>query len=547
MEVDSAPGYVRWGSARKRAMAISMKQNAAFPYKEYGRTYGKRGNPESFQYKMYGASFKEADATQKQNRKLNGFIGAGKYRGRPMAGFKGAGKYGLNFLSGNSVAVGLPGSRRIVAGNAGAFAGTGDYGPQLTNQIIQGGNAPMMVNANLGDLSGDVTIAHREFCCDITIVNSTGAAISSPFENRTYELNPGLSSTFPWLSQLAANFTMYDLEGLIFEYRPNSGEFGSSASNQLGKVIMATQYDADAPAFATGLQAQNYAYAMSCKPSVGMLHGVESKNSQQALNQYYVRTGVTQKDKVWTDIGVLQVMTEGIQVPANTTSIIGELWVSYKVKLSRANLTSAIYNRDVSADQFVGRSSAASLGGDTVAYSQLASFDYGQWEFPAGVYSGSDFARRRDSSLGGSLRPRSGLATTVLDFTFPSGIQDGVYLIICALHDAGTLIPALLNATLTGTAGVTVNTATDPPDSTGGLVAMLNDTAAPRSFFGGAMTGVSTYVDWNRSYLCRVRGTGSATSALPLATLTFSLAIPNGVAVNFVVHEVNANLFANTI
>jgi len=52
----------------------------------------------------------------------------------------------------------------------------------------------------------------------------------------------------------------------------------------------------------------------------------------------YVRTGPTDRDKLFTDIGTLQVITEGLP----NAGQVGELWVSYNVKLSRAQLYSTI-------------------------------------------------------------------------------------------------------------------------------------------------------------------------------------------------------------
>lgn len=217
----------------------------------------------------------------------------------------------------------------------------------------------MMVNSG-HDLTGDVYLARREFLGNVTASvtgsNSNTAGVNMPIQSQfsvqSYNINAGLRTTFPWLSQVAKNFTLYEMHGIVFEYKPTCGEFGNMNTNALGKVVMCTQYDPDAPVFTSSVQMENYDYATACKPSEHMLHGVETKHSQRATNMLYVRTGPTSKDEILTDIGDFQIATEGIamNIPPNggvstTYQIpIGELWVAYKVKLSRANIYNATTN-----------------------------------------------------------------------------------------------------------------------------------------------------------------------------------------------------------
>jgi hypothetical protein len=209
----------------------------------------------------------------------------------------------------------------------------------------------MTVNSGR-DLSGDIYLARREFLGNIfatVSVNSNSSAIPIPaqsqFNIQTFNINAGLAGSFPWLSQVAKNFTFYEFEGLIFEYKPLSGEYGNLNTNALGKVVMATQYDPDAPNFGSTIQMENYDYATACKPSEHMLHGVECKKSSRSTNMLYVRTTASTKDEVLTDLGDFQIATEAIPltIPVGALSsqqAIGELWVAYKVRLSRANIFS---------------------------------------------------------------------------------------------------------------------------------------------------------------------------------------------------------------
>jgi len=227
----------------------------------------------------------------------------------------------------------------LQGGVASKWAGFGDYkqAPPVTNQIMGGHGGGVTVNAS-DDLTGDIYLSHKEYVGNVTATSSGAGA--SPFQQKIYELNPGLQETFPFLAQIATNFELYDFQGLLFEYRPTSGEMATN--NSLGKVIMATQYDNDAGPFLNSVQMQNYDYSTSCKPSVSQIHGVETANRQSPVNMMYVRNRGSTRDKTFTDTGKFIIATEGIPFAAAGTQILGELWVTYRVKLSRATLFSSL-------------------------------------------------------------------------------------------------------------------------------------------------------------------------------------------------------------
>lgn len=240
---------------------------------------------------------------------------------------------------------------------SGLVRGRGDYmitsglhpGNTLENQLVQGSGVHPLHFKSSGGLSGDVIICHREFVQNITAPTPPSGNGSSLFDITLFEINPGIRDTFPWLSQIATNFTLYEFDGLVFEYIPTSGEFGTSLSNALGKVVMATNYDADAPKFTSTVVMENYDYAVAGKPSLHLLHGVECKKGQRLSNQLYTRAGDTTKDKVLTDLGTFQLATEGIQIagtPGDRINV-GELWVTYKIKLSRAQLFTSIGDSNI--------------------------------------------------------------------------------------------------------------------------------------------------------------------------------------------------------
>lgn len=296
-------------------------------YDRVSKNYAPRSTPETM--KLFGESWENADYGQKMSRRRHGYRGLGDYS-RPR-GFLGR--------LGNAVVGGYKGWRsgsrfsgfgdyEAEATAAGGDAAVETYGGAVDNQLIAGGNAPIAVNTE-GDRTGDINFAHTEFVGNV-VANQTS------FENRSYAINPGLASTFPFLSQIARNFTLYEFHGLIFEFRPTSGEFGGN-SNALGKVIMVTNYDPDGSNFTDSVSMENYDYATATKPSLTARHGVETAPQQQALRMNYIRTSDNvSRDKIFTDVGNFQIATEGVP----NTGILGELWVTYRVKLSRSLLSS---------------------------------------------------------------------------------------------------------------------------------------------------------------------------------------------------------------
>lgn len=325
---------------QKKARAIAAKINKKYPYKQFGRAYLQRGTAENIA--RFGETYKTATAEQKNLRKQLGYSGRGRYRGR-----------GAYFSPNEHIAGGLRaaggllggaiGSRFGMAG-AGASLGTtlAGYGSKYLgfgayeNQIAGGGN-DMTIQVNPMGPEGDVIMSHTEYLGNVTV--SGTANTSSTFQFTKYALNPGISTSFPFLSQIAQNFKLYEFQGLMFQYKPNSGE---GSANQLGKVVLCTQYDPTAPDYTNTMEMQNYDYAQSSKPSSGMVHGVETKNSQQVTNMSYIRTGASTRDKALTDVGTFYVATEGIPMGSSTNLILGELWVSYRVKLSRASLAAQL-------------------------------------------------------------------------------------------------------------------------------------------------------------------------------------------------------------
>lgn len=288
----------------------------------------------------FGPSRRSASAVQREQRRVERYRGLGDYSSA-WQGYRGYIPRALGAAAGGLTTRTLGGAAKGWGAGA-AFSknilGWGDYGPTVGNQIMGDGGGPISVNQAEGDLTGDVYLNHREFVMDIQ------SAAAGAFNVDLFRINPGLPAkkqsallnkgAFPFLRQIAENFTLYEFQGLIFEYVPMSGETGQ-ASNALGTVIMCTNYDPTELAFTSAQEMQNYDYANSGKPSVSLLHGVETKPSQQTVRMNYVSTvDPPVKDPIFTDLGTFQIATVGVP----TAEKVGELWVTYRIKLSRAKL-----------------------------------------------------------------------------------------------------------------------------------------------------------------------------------------------------------------
>jgi hypothetical protein len=172
-------------------------------------------------------------------------------------------------------------------------------------------------------------ISHREYLGDVKT--------SEAFATTSFNINPGLQGTFPWLAQVAKNFEEYDFTGLVFEYVTTSAAALSSTNAALGVVVLTTNYDVLDPLFTTKLEQEAYQYTVSTVPCASAIHPVECDPSLNILPAQYVRTTSPPlgSDARFYDRGRLQVSTEGMQT---TGDVCGELWVSYRIRLLKPKL-----------------------------------------------------------------------------------------------------------------------------------------------------------------------------------------------------------------
>lgn len=191
---------------------------------------------------------------------------------------------------------------------------------------------------------GGMVVSHREYIQDITS--------STPFIGENFPLNPGINTTFPWLSQIADNFEEWIPEAIIFEYKTTSSNTVVNTNNSnpgLGTVVIATQYNSLNNDFGNKQQMENYENAVSVDPSRSVVHAIECAKGQTPLQPMYVRTGAlpvtpgVSNDLRFYDHGKMTIATIGQQT---NNFVIGELWVSYRIRFLKPRLQTGVGNNE---------------------------------------------------------------------------------------------------------------------------------------------------------------------------------------------------------
>lgn len=212
----------------------------------------------------------------------------------------------------------------------GKIFGSGDYVTSASqvksNTLVGSSQIPSFTHGKTS-----VRIQHREFLGDLI-----SSATPGLFEIKDYQINPGLETTFPWLSQVVGNnFQQYRINGMVFEFRSMSADALNSTNTALGSVVMATDYDSTDLRFTTKSQMENTEFAVSCKPSACMIHAIECDKKQTTLSELYMRSAPPPgtADIRFYDLGRFSIATVGMQAASVN---LGELWVSYDIEFLKA-------------------------------------------------------------------------------------------------------------------------------------------------------------------------------------------------------------------
>lgn len=284
------------------------------------------------------------------------------------------------------------------------ITGFGDYTIEQ-NSIMKGGlTPPQIVNTTE---KGGFIIRHREYIQDI--VSTTDFTINK------FPLNPGQRKSFPWLSQIAANFDQYRWRGVLFEFKSTSSDavLSSATSSALGSVSMATDYDVADADYQSKREMLNSLFANSNKPSCTFIHPIECKSSLTPMRLQYVRPGgfPANTDPRMYDLGNTFIATEGMQAAGG---VVGELWVTYEVEFYKQQVGS-----DALTDHF-----------------KLSSVAAGGWMgIGANSHDGDPY-----NSIGGKINDAGN------SYTFPNNIGYGKFLFNIYMY--GTSNATIANPTI---------------------------------------------------------------------------------------------------
>lgn len=229
---------------------------------------------------------------------------------------------------------GLYSGRGMYSGR-GLYSGRGAY---TRNALVRGGRPAMRVSGSNNETQS-IIISHSEYLQDIY------GPTSAQFSSESWDLNPGIAENFPWLSQIAMNYEEYQFEQLLFHFKPTVDVTATNnSSGATGTIIMATNYNPEAAAFVNKETMMQYHGANSGRVVDRHTHGVECdprKNSGSPRKFVRSLPVLQSGDASAYDHGKFQLAL--VNLPsAFFNQAIGELWVTYKVRLMKPRLYSGV-------------------------------------------------------------------------------------------------------------------------------------------------------------------------------------------------------------
>jgi hypothetical protein len=215
----------------------------------------------------------------------------------------------------------------------------------FTEQRISAPVATTSVMAgNTSTASSPFVLHRKEYIGDV--LGSTTFAITK------FSINPGLSTTFPWLSQIAPSFEEFETLQIAFHYEP------MSATSATGVIALAFDYDA-ADATPTSKQTcLEYADNVRVAPWVPCTLVLKTVDLRKR-GALFTRTGTVANTDIKTyDLGNVYVATQG---QANSNAI-GEFWISYTFSLRVPEQSNYIVNQSAAITSGGTVSNVAFLG-----------------------------------------------------------------------------------------------------------------------------------------------------------------------------------------
>lgn len=173
------------------------------------------------------------------------------------------------------------------------------------------------------------TFARCEYLGDVK-------GLQNLFITRKFEINPN-TPTFPWLSQIADSWEMFQFKYLRFKYR-GIVSAGTDSSNQaeMGTAMATFVYDATEPIPTSKPEVLNYSGTKSCLTYEDMYFDVDVPKTP-----LYIQTAGTlplNEDIREYQFGYFILSTQGGRSQA-TTQNCGEVYVEYEVSFWKSKIT----------------------------------------------------------------------------------------------------------------------------------------------------------------------------------------------------------------
>lgn len=367
----------------KRIIRDAKRTRRKWPRKDYARAFIPRGTEGSLN--TFGPSWATANAEQQAYRKAMGFRGRGLYVGDGAYGaggiyqgqggffgdvgnwFKGAGR-----TIGRGISTGAKWGWKhrkeladLAAEGARAYEGMGDY--STSNELmIGGGKHPAVMTGTTNSESGSIRVSQTEYVQDIFAPYVSGDNPSG-FNTQRIAVNAGLQNFAPNLSQIAVNFSEYEIHQLVFELRPVLSE-NNVNNGQSGVAMMAFDYDnkkvspfdskeevMQAFGSASGRVVEKITCGIECDPD-------QSRNADFKIRSSPVKLGQTIDEY---DKGILTIATNNIPQAFSNQQLF-ELWVYYTVDL-RKRRSGALKVANQQSDLFTTEDNDAGISSITSA------------------------------------------------------------------------------------------------------------------------------------------------------------------------------------
>lgn len=183
---------------------------------------------------------------------------------------------------------------------------------------------------------------------------------STTFVDTIFDVNPGSSVAFPWLSTIAQNYNRYRFESLEFVYKPQVSPYANSG--QSGKIVLAFNPDVVDAGSTTLSGLENMSPTSDGMPYQTITLRVSAKDLQN-LPHYFVRGNVMPPgDPKTYDCGALHVGVGS----TNGTTVLGELRVKYRVRFSNPISTLSTQNTPGATSIFYATGTSTTNAGDGI-------------------------------------------------------------------------------------------------------------------------------------------------------------------------------------